>query len=135
MYQCAIGKRSTFTMATPLKSHYLRKLSSQDGGAQEQDYGELPSKRNSPIPISTHSSSTGPQNRNLSTPYMMSFHQRQYWSTLFCATPNQLHRHQKKQFTTSTISPVLNALSDTSMRQQGSQPNLLGSRTSATGTT
>ena len=44
MYQCAIGKRSTSTMSTPLKSQCLKKLSSQDGGAHEQDCGEYPSK-------------------------------------------------------------------------------------------
>ena len=135
MYQFVMGKRSTSTMATPLKLQCLRKLSSQDGGAHEQDCGESPSDHKSPIPISTTSSSTGLQDSNLSTACTMSRHQKRYWSTLHCATPTQLHRHQRKQFTMSTKSPVLNALSATSMRQQGSQPNILGSRASTTGTT
>ena len=44
MYQCAMGKRSTSKMATPLKSQCLGKLPSQDGGAHKQDHGEPPSK-------------------------------------------------------------------------------------------
>ena len=135
MYQCVMGKRSTSTMATPLKLQCLRKLSSQDGGAREQYCGESPPDHKSPTPIYTTSSSTGPQDSNLSTACTMSFHQQRYWSTLHCATPTQLHRHQRKQFTTSTTSSVLNALSATSIRQQGSQPNILGSRASKTGTT
>ena len=135
MYQCVMGKRSTSTTATPLKSKYMRKLYSQDRVAHEQDCGESPSKRKSPTPISTPSSSTVPHDRNLPTPCTMSHHQRWYWSTLRCVTPTQLHHHQRKQFTTSTSSPVLNELSNTSMRQQGYQPNVLRSRASATGTT
>ena len=135
MYKCAMGKRSTSTMATPLKSHCLRKLSSQDGSAHEQDCGESPSDHKSPTPIYTPSSSTGLQDSNLSTTCTMSRHQQRYWRKLHCATPTQLHRQQRKQFITSMRSPVLNALSATSMRQQGSQPNILGSRASATGTT
>ena len=135
MYQCARGEKSTYTMATPLKSQYLRKLSSQDGGVHKQDCGKYPSKHKSSIPISTPSSSTGPQDRNLSIPCTMSCHHWRYWSPLRCATMTQLHRYQRKQFTTSTRSPVLNARFATSMRHQGSQPNLLGSRASTTETT
>ena len=135
MYQCAMGKRSTSTMAKPLISQCLRKLSSQDGGAHKQDYGVSPSKHKSPNPISTPSSSTEQQDRNLSNPCTMLRHQRRYWSRLRCATPTQIHIHQRKQFTTSKSCPALNTLSATSMEQQGSQQNLLGSRALATGTT
>ena len=132
MYHCAMGKRSTSLMAKPIRSQYLINLSSQDGGAQEQNCGESPSKRKSPTPISTTSSSTVPQDRNLSTPCTMSHHQRRYWITLCCSTPTQLHCHQRKKFKTSTSSPELNTLSATSTRHQGYQQNLLGSRASAT---
>ena len=96
---------------------------------------ESPSKHNTPTPIYTPSSSTGPKERNISTTYTMSCHQRRYWSILCCATPNQLQFHQGKQFTKYTSSPVLNALYATSIQQQGSQPNLLGSRASTMRTT
>ena len=135
MYKCVMGKGSTFTMATPLKSQYLRKLYSQDGGDHKQDCGEYPYKHNPKTPISTPSSSTRPQDRNLSTPCTMYHNQGWYCSTLHCATPTQLHCQQRKQFTMSTSSPVLNGLLATSMQQQVSQPKLLGSRASVTGTT
>ena len=129
MYQCVMGKSSTSIMDTLLKSQYLRNLSSQYGGTRKQDDGESPFNHKSPTPIFTPSSSTDPQYRNLST---VSCQQRRYWSIFRYATPAQLHRHQRKQFATSTSSPVLNALSATSMWQHGSQPNIFGSRASAT---